>query len=80
MTQQPSKKENVFFEVKGFRRERDLYKMHLVLKEHPDISIKMIEKKLLDNLEKINIFNLPNFQDIYPLSSVDTSKFTNVWE
>lgn len=74
------KKENVFFEVKGFRRERDLYKMHLVLKEHPDISIKMIEKKQLDNLEKINIFNLPNFQDIYPLSSVDTSKFANVWE
>lgn len=73
-------KENVFFEVKGFRRDRDIYKMHLVLKEHPDVSIKMIEKEQLDNLDKINIFDLPNFQDVYPLDSIDTTMFTNVWE
>lgn len=71
--------ENVYFEVKGFRRDRDIYKMYLVLAEHPELQIKMIEREQINNLDKINIFDLPNFQDLYKLEDVDVSKFTNVW-
>lgn len=71
--------ENVYFEVKGFRRDRDIYKMYLVLDEHPNIQIKMIEKEQLDNLDKINIFNLPNFQEIYKREDIDTNLFLNIW-
>lgn len=71
--------ENVYFEVKGFRRDRDIYKMYLVLAEHPELQIKMIEREQINNLDKINIFDLPNFQDLYKLEDVDVSKYTNVW-
>lgn len=57
--------QDVYFEVKGFRRDRDIYKMYLVLDEHPDLHIKMIEKRELDSLSKISIFNLPDFQEKY---------------
>src|SRR5574344_716187 len=70
---------NVYFEIKGFRRDRDLYKMYLVLKEYPDINIKMIEKEELDNLERIDIFNLPNFNEKYNFEDIDTTKFINIW-
>lgn len=72
--------EDVYFEVKGFRRDRDIYKMHLVLREHPNLKIKMIEKRELKNLDKISIFNLPNFEELYPIESVDMTKFENVWK
>lgn len=71
--------ENVYFEIKGFRRYRDIYKMHLVLAEHPDLQIKMIEREQMNNLDKIDVFALPNFQDIYKLEDVDMSKFNDVW-
>lgn len=71
--------ENVYFEVKGFRRDRDIYKMYLVLDEYPNIQIKMIEKEQLDNLDKINIFDLPNFQEIYKREDIDTNLFLNIW-
>lgn len=71
--------ENVYFEIKGFRRDRDIYKMHLVLAEHPDLQIKMIEREQMNNLDKIDVFALPNFQDIYKLEDVDMSKFNDVW-
>lgn len=71
--------EDVYFEVKGFRRDRDIYKMHLVLREHPNLKIKMIEKRELENLDKISIFDLPNFEELYPIDSVDMTKFENVW-
>lgn len=71
--------QNVYFEVKGFRRDRDLYKMYLVLFEHPDIQIKMIERNEIKNLETIDIFSLPNFNEIYKFEDIDTSLFNNVW-
>lgn len=67
--------EDVYFEVKGFRRDRDLYKMHMALKCNPGIRIKLIEKYEINHLEDIDIFSLPNFEDKYPLSNVDTTKF-----
>lgn len=71
--------QNVYFEIKGFRRDRDLYKMYLVLEEYPDIKIKMIEKEELDNLETIDIFNLPNFNEKYKFEDIDQTKFINIW-
>ena len=71
--------QNVYFEIKGFRRDRDLYKMYLVLREYPDINIKMIEKEELDNLERIDIFNLPNFNEKYKFEDIDTTKFIDIW-
>ncbi len=71
---------NCYFEVKGFRRDRDIYKMYLVLDENPDIKIKMIEKEQLKNIENIDIFNLPNFQELYHRENIDISKFKNVWK
>lgn len=73
------KKENVYFEVKGFRRDRDIYKMYLVLDEHPNIHIKMIEKEQLRNLDNIDIFKLPDFQELYHREDIDMTKFKNVW-
>lgn len=71
--------ENVYFEVKGFRRDRDIYKMYLVLREHPDVQIKMIEQEEFDNLEQIDIFKLPNFQEKYKFEDLDCTLFDNVW-
>ncbi|MFA5759695.1 MAG: hypothetical protein WC942_10125 [Clostridia bacterium] len=69
-----------YFEVKGFLRDRDLYKMYLVLDENPDLKIKMIRKEQLNDLENINIFELENFQEIYKREDIDESKFVNVWK
>ena len=71
--------QNTYFEVKGFRRDRDIYKMYLVLEEHPDLHIKMIEKEQLKNLEKIDIFKLPDFQELYHKEDIDMTKFNNIW-
>lgn len=71
--------QDVYFEVKGFRRDRDIYKMYLVLEEHPNIHIKMIEREQLKNLETINIFELPDFQELYHKEDIDMTKFKNAW-
>lgn len=71
---------NIYFEVKGFRRDRDIYKMHLALREHPEIQIKMIEREELNRLDEIDIFKLPNFQEKYKFEDIDLSSFNNVWK
>lgn len=71
--------QNVYFEVKGFRRDRDIYKIYLALFEHPDLQIKMIEKNEINNLDNIDIFNLPNFNQIYKFEDIDITLFNNVW-
>jgi hypothetical protein len=70
---------DIYFEVKGFMRDRDIFKMYLVLDEHPAMKIKMIRKEELKNINSIDIFSLPNFQDIYKRSDIDMTKFINVW-
>lgn len=72
--------QDVYFEIKGFRKDRDLYKMYLVLNEHPNIKIKMIEKEELENLENIDIFNLPNFNEKYKFEDIDKTKFIDIWK
>lgn len=72
--------QNVYFEIKGFRRDRDIYKMHLVLKEHPDIQIKMIENEQMKSLNELDIFELPNFQDVYKFNDINFNAFNDVWK
>jgi hypothetical protein len=72
--------QNVYFEVKGFRRDRDIYKMYLVLSEHPELQIKMIERNEIMNLDEIDIFSLPNFNELYKLEDIDKTKFVDVWK
>lgn len=72
-------KEDIYFEVKGFMRDRDIWKMHLVLKEHPSMRIKMITKKDIKNLENINIFELPNFEELYKIEDADMTLFKKRW-
>lgn len=72
-------KENVYFEVKGFMRDRDLMKMHLVLNEHPELKIVMIRREDIKNLENIDIFTLPTFQELYGSTEVDPDKFKKRW-
>lgn len=72
--------QNIYFEIKGFRRDRDIYKMYLVLAEHPELQIKMIERNEIMNLDKIDIFNLPNFNELYKFEDIDKTKFVDVWK
>lgn len=72
--------QNVYFEIKGFRRDRDIYKMYLVLAEHPELQIKMIERNEIMNLDKIDIFSLPNFNELYKFEDIDKTKFIDVWK
>jgi len=54
--------------------------MYLVLDEHPEIHIKMIERVELENLDNIDIFSLPDFQEKYKREDINMSKFNNVWQ
>lgn len=72
--------QNVYFEIKGFRRDRDIYKMYLVLAEHPELQIKMIERNEIMNLDRIDIFSLSNFNELYKLEDIDKTKFVDVWK
>lgn len=54
--------------------------MYLVLKEYPDLQIKMIEREELNRLDEIDIFKLPNFQEKYKFEDIDLSSFNNVWK
>lgn len=72
--------QNVYFEIKGFRRDRDIYKMYLVLAEHPELQIKMIERNEIMNLDEIDIFSLPNFNELYKFEDIDKTKFVDVWK
>lgn len=53
--------------------------MYLVLQEHPELKIKMIEQNEYENLENIDIFSLPNFNEIYKFEDIDMTKFNNIW-
>lgn len=60
---------NLFIEVKGWMRDRDIIKMHKVCEENY-VDIRLVDsKKLLRNLEKneINIEKLEKFVDKYPI-------------
>jgi hypothetical protein len=68
-----------YIEVKGWLKDRDLYKMFLVLQENPDIKIRLLQKKLYKKIDKIKIEDIPIFNEIYSLDNVDFNKFKNVF-
>ena len=68
---------DLYLEVKGFRRNRDIYKMYLVLEEHPNLKIKMIEREQMKSLESLDFASLKNFQELY--SKPSDESFKNVW-
>jgi hypothetical protein len=72
--------QNVYFEIKGFLRDRDLYKMFLVLEENPQLHIKIISKEMMKHLETLDIFSVPDFQYVYKKEDINISSFVNQWD
>ena len=63
-----------YIEVKGWMKDRDIFKMNIVLSEH-NIELKLIEKNEIDKLELLSIDELPLFTDKYKDHKVDLSLF-----
>lgn len=40
----------------------------------------MIERNEILNLEEIDVFSLPNFNELYKFEDIDKSKFVDVWK
>jgi hypothetical protein len=70
---------NMYIEVKGWMKDRDKYKYHLLLKEH-DIDLRIIESyKEIKNITKEKLFKLEKFISKYPYESIDFSSFNNIY-
>lgn len=70
---------NIYIEVKGFMRDRDIHKMYLVLDEY-DLDIRIIGKTEYNKLNTIkNIYELPKFTDLYKRTDIDFTKFNDYW-
>lgn len=67
--------DNTLIEVKGFMRERDLYKMKLFLEVNPSYSILLIERIEYENLDRLNVNDLLELRNRYDLENIDMSKF-----
>lgn len=65
---------DVYVEVKGFWRDRDIYKMYLVLDEH-DVDIRVVDKQNIGCLS----LAMPKFIERFKREDIDMSKFTNIW-
>lgn len=65
---------DAYIEVKGFWRDRDIYKMYLVLDEH-EIDLRVVDKTNINDLS----FPLPKFVERFNRSEIDIAKFKNVW-
>ena len=70
---------NEYIEVKGWLKDRDLYKMFLVLQENSNIKIRLLQKNLYKKIDKIKIEDIPIFNEIYSLDNIDFNKFKNVF-
>lgn len=67
--------ETTVIEVKGWMRERDLFKMKLFLEYNSHISILLIEKEEFLKLDDLNISDLIDLKEKYNLDNLDVSKF-----
>lgn len=65
---------NFYIEVKGFWRDRDVHKMYLVLDDN-NVDIRCVDKTNINDLS----IDLPKFTERFSRSSIDTSKFKDVW-
>ena len=69
---------DVFIEVKGWWRDRDKYKMFLALRENK-VQIRILDKRHIEKLDKIELADLPFFNDEFKFRDIDRSKFKDVW-
>lgn len=65
---------NIYIEVKGWMKDRDVYKMYSVLDEN-DIDIRLIESKEIKMLNELNIKSLPKFVNEYKKDDINFDKF-----
>jgi hypothetical protein len=61
---------NMYIEVKGYMKDRDICKMYTVLKTN-DIDIRLIEKNDIKKLNNIHPLNLSKFTDRYKESDIN---------
>ena len=66
---------NIYIEVKGWMKDRDIYKMNKVL-EYNNIDLRLIEKNEFKNLDNLKLENLPIFKEYYKDYKIDYSLFT----
>ena len=67
--------DNLLIEVKGWMKDRDLFKMRKFLESNPQFSILLIEKEELQNLHNLCIEDLQELRLKYDLENVDETKF-----
>ena len=70
---------DLFIEVKGWWKDRDKYKMFLVLQDNPEVQLRILDKRHIRKLETVQVDKLPLFLDEFKLEDIDMSKFKNVW-
>ena len=66
---------NTIIEVKGYMRERDLYKLRLFKSFHPNIKILLIEKNEFFNIDELKFSDLLTLEQKYDLSNINESIF-----
>ena len=64
-----------FIEVKGFWRETDIYKMFLVLDDHPNIDIRYVDKT---NIKQLTL-ELPKFLDRWVHENINFELVDKMW-
>lgn len=69
---------DLYIEVKGWWKDRDIFKMKTCLEEHPGIIIKIIDSEVIKKLKKsenISIEELKKFDELFKDYIIDFSKF-----
>ena len=62
-------------EVKGWMKERDLYKMKTFLESNPKIKILLIEKEEINKIEELKIEELKELREKYNLNTINMDMF-----
>lgn len=66
---------NIYIEVKGFWRDRDVHKMYLVLDDN-NIDLRYVDKT---NIKNLSLETLPKFIDKFKREDINFENFKNVW-
>jgi hypothetical protein len=67
--------ETTLIEVKGWMKDRDLFKMMNFLKINQQYSILLIEKEEIENLDNLNLFDLKELRVKYDLDDINITTF-----
>lgn len=66
---------NIFIEIKGYFKDRDLYKMFLALDDNPSVHIKLITNDMLLNMTLNEIFSIEDFNKVYDRENINFDNF-----